>query len=135
MTTRRLHDDTWETFDLFKFGCQRRHRESIGSPSRRHPTIIRWLHEGIAKATRRRVAFLDHRAASCILRVAFLDHRAASCILRVAFGRRTIPNGTDYHTKLTRYYKNHSRCTPDALPMHSRWPYEGQNGHTNSTRY
>ena len=107
----------------------------IGSPSRRHPTIIRWLHEGIAKATRRRVAFLDHRAASCILRVAFLDHRAASCILRVAFGRRTIPNGTDYHTKLTRYYKNHSRCTPDALPMHSRWPYEGQNGHTNSTRY
>ena len=87
----------------------------IGSPSRRHPTIILWLHEGIAKATRRRVGFLDHRAASCILRVAFLDHRAASCIRRVAFGRRTIPNGTDDHTKLTRFDKMHSRCTPDGL--------------------
>ena len=82
-------------------------------PSRCHRTIIRWLHDGIARASRSRVAFLRQSGS-------FLF---PSYCLREAKNARWHRWSHEVKTKMTRFYK-----------MPSRWPYEGQNGHTNSTR-
>ena len=65
---------------------------------------MRWLHDGIARASRSRVAILDHRTASCIL--------------------RENPNGTDDHTKMTLFDKMHSRCTPRIAIRRAKWTHE-----------
>jgi hypothetical protein len=82
-------------------------------PFRCHRTIIRWLHDGIARASRSRVAFLRQSGS-------FLF---PSCCLREAKNTRWHRWSHEVKTKMTRFDK-----------MPSRWPYEGQNGHTNSTR-
>ena len=58
-------------------------------PSRCHRTIIRWLHAGITRASRSRVAFL-RQSGSFVF---------PSCFLRIVFARRKMPDGTDDHTK------------------------------------
>jgi len=78
-------------------------------PCRCHRTTMRWLHDGIARASRSRVAFLRQSDS-------FLFPSYCLC-------EPKRPDGTDDHTKITRFDK-----------MLSRWPCEGQNGHTNSTR-
>jgi len=81
--------------------------------SRCHRTIIRWLHDGIARASRSRVAFLRQSGS-------FLF---PSYCLRQATHVRWHRWSHEVKTKMTRFDK-----------MPSRWPYEGQHGHTNSTR-
>jgi hypothetical protein len=82
-------------------------------PSQCHRTIIRWLHDGIARASRSRVAFLRQLGS-------FLF---PSYCLREAKNTRWHRWSHEVKTKMTRI---------DKIP--SRWPYVGQNGHTNSTR-
>ena len=81
--------------------------------SRCHRTIIRWLHDGIARASRSRVALLRQSGS-------FLF---PSCYLREAKKARWHRWLHEVKTKMTRF-----------ATMTTRWPYEGQNGHTNSTR-
>jgi hypothetical protein len=78
-------------------------------PSRCHRTIIRWVHDGIAKASRSRVAFLRQSGS-------FLF---PSYCLREVKNDRWHRWSHEVKTKMTRFEK-----------MPSRWPYEGQNGHT-----
>jgi hypothetical protein len=73
---------------------------------------FRWLHDGIARASRSRVAFLRQSGS-------FLF---PSYCLREAKNGRWHRWSHEVKTKMTRFDK-----------MPSRWPYEGQNGHTNST--
>ena len=81
--------------------------------SRCHRTIIRWLHDGIARASRSRVALLRQSGS-------FLF---PSCYLREAKKARWHRWLHEVKTKMTRF-----------ATMTTRLPYEGQNGHTNSTR-
>jgi hypothetical protein len=74
--------------------------------------LSRWLHDGIARASRSRVAFLRQSGS-------FLF---PSYCLREAKNTRWHRWSHDVKTKMTRFNK---------IP--SRWPYEGQNGHTDST--
>jgi hypothetical protein len=78
-------------------------------PSRCHRTIIRWVHDGIARASRSRVAFLRQSGS-------FLF---PSYCLREVKNARWHRWSHEVKTKMTRFDK-----------MPSRWPYEGQNGHT-----
>ena len=91
------------------FDCLRRHRGPISC----HRTIIRWLHAGIARASRSRVAFL--RQSGSFLFPSYCHRKAKNA--------RWHRWSHEVKTKMTRFYK---------IP--SRWPYEGQNGYTNSTR-
>jgi hypothetical protein len=82
-------------------------------PSRCHRTIIRWLHDGIARASRSRVAFL----------------RQSGSFLFPSYCLREAKNDR-WHRWL---HEAKTKMTPfDKMP--SRWSYEGQNGHTYSTR-
>ena len=74
-------------------------------PSRCHRTIIRWLHAGIARASRSRVAFLRQSGS-------FLF---PSYCLREAKYARWHRWSHEVKTKMTRF---------DKIP--TRWPYEGQ---------
>ena len=82
-------------------------------PSGCHRTIIRWLHDGIARVSHSRVAF--RRESGSLL--------FPSYCLREVINARWHRWSLEVITKMTRFDK-----------MPSLWPYEGQNGHTNTTR-
>ena len=82
-------------------------------PSQFHRTIIRWLHDGIVMASPSHVA---------LLRPSVIFLFPPYCLREAK-----MHNATDDHTKLRR------RMTRlEKIP--SRWPFEGQDGHTHSTR-
>ena len=82
-------------------------------PSGCHRTIIRWLHDGIARASCSRVAF--RRQSDSFL--------FPSYCLRKAIHAKWHRWSPEVKTKMKRLDK-----------MPSRWPYEGQHGHRNSLR-
>ena len=81
-------------------------------PSRYHRTIIRWLHDDIARASRSRVAFV--RQSGSFLFPSY-------CLRESKYAR--------YHRWS---YEVITMSRFDKMPF--RWPYEGQNGHTKSIR-
>ena len=82
-------------------------------PSRCHRTTIRWLHDDISRASRSRVAFVRQSGS-------FLF---PSYCLRESKNARYHRWSYEVITMMSRF---------DKMPL--RWPYEGQNGHTKSTR-
>ena len=81
--------------------------------SRYHRTIIRWLHDDIARALRSRVAFVRQSDSFLFL----------SYCLRESKNSRYQRWSYEVITMLSRF---------DKMPW--RWPYEGKNGHTKTTR-
>ena len=70
-------------------------------PSQCHRTTIRWLHDVIAMASRRRVAFLRPSASFVF----------PSCCLR----ETKMPDAADDYTKPTRTRHDGIRCTHDGI--------------------
>jgi hypothetical protein len=108
----RYHDKCVK-FEQLTFGCFRRLHGPIWMPSYYDFTDIKDIKDGIARALRSRVAFV--RQSGSFVSPSYC-HREAK-----------MPDGTDGHTK-------YRRRLHDVMAMASRWPYEGQDGHTNSTR-
>ena len=118
----RFHN-TCERHEQLKFGCFMTHATSIistkiwlSSPTpwyHLHRTIIRWLHDDIARASRSRVAFV----------------RQSDSFLFPSYCLRESKNA-QYHRWSYEVITMMSRF--DKIPL--RWPYEGQNEHTKSIR-
>ena len=83
---------------IWTHGQRLNYADRLSSPtSWSHLDVIRWLHDGIARASRSRVAFLRHSGSflfpslykctySCCLRVWFGCHRVTFCRHRTCFG-------------------------------------------------
>ena len=112
--------DKCERHEQLKFGCSMTHATSIMAvftntviPSRYPRTIIRRLQDGIARASRSRDAFV--RQSGSFLFLSYCLPESKNALYH--------PWSYEIITMMSRF---------DKMPL--RWPYEGQNGHTKSTR-
>lgn len=102
MTHWKLLSNSNSTITVIQSGCHRTYKISWNF-------MIRWVHDGITRASRSRIAFLRQSITFLFPSYCFHDVKKKVSL--------------EVKTKITRFYK-----------MPSRWHYEGQNGYTNSTR-